>query len=226
MLDGGNDKISLGGGNDLIYATNQYHYAAKGLATVDGGSGSDYLFLTRDGSDLFSKGQTVDLSGTTTFNGGKVKFTNVENVYASYKADQITGNSVANTLYGLGGNDKLTGGLGADRLNGGAGKDTFIYTSAKDSFGNKHDTLLDFKHGQDVLDLSRLHPDTKDDKFDFIGDHKFTKHAGELHFIRHDVAGTANDYTMVEADLDGNGKADLQIELSGLINLGKGDFLL
>jgi serralysin len=44
--------------------------------------------------------------------------------------------------------------------------------------------------------------------------------------VQHDNSGTANDFTMVLADLDGNGKADLQIELTHLVHLDKGDFIL
>jgi hypothetical protein len=37
---------------------------------------------------------------------------------------------------------------------------------------------------------------------------------------------TANDKTIVEGDTDGDGRADFQIALTGLIKLSQGDFVL
>ncbi len=39
-------------------------------------------------------------------------------------------------------------------------------------------------------------------------------------------AGTANDKTIIEGDVTGDGRADFQIELKGLIGLTAADFLL
>jgi Ca2+-binding RTX toxin-like protein len=178
------------------------------------------LFLLLYGEDVFAKGQKIDLGGKSTINGATVTFTHVENAYGASKADRITGDATANSLGGLGGNDILEGRGGADRLLGAAGKDVFVYARAADSNGKQHDTIVDFKHNQDRIDLGALHPDTKNDKFTFIDDGKFDKHAGELHVVH------KQGITMVEADLDGNGKADLQIELTGNIHLDKGDFIL
>ena len=59
-----------------------------------------------------------------------------------------------------------------------------------------------------------------DQAFKYIGAAVFSHHAGELHEVRF-----ANK-TIVEGDTNGDGKADFQIELSGHINLVKGDFIL
>ncbi|WP_424139427.1 hypothetical protein [Roseomonas chloroacetimidivorans] len=70
------------------------------------------------------------------------------------------------------------------------------------------------------LSLTDALPTTSgDDAFSFIGDHAFTKQAGELHVIQ----SGAN--TLVEADLTGDGKADFQIELSGHHAMTASDFI-
>ena len=42
----------------------------------------------------------------------------------------------------------------------------------------------------------------------------------------YDAPGTSSDRTVVYGDIDGDGRADLQIELKGLFHLQAGDFLL
>lgn len=38
--------------------------------------------------------------------------------------------------------------------------------------------------------------------------------------------GTTNDKTIVEGDVNGDGRADFQVELTGLLHVSKGDFVL
>jgi Ca2+-binding RTX toxin-like protein len=143
------------------------------------------------------------------------------------KADTLNGTAAADLILGLGGKDKIFGGKGVDELSGGGGNDRFIFKTLADSAaGKRYDLITDFQHNRDTLDFSKLHPDTKNDKLVFIGESKFGGHDGELRFIHVDEKGKANDHTIVEIDFDGNRKADMQVELSGLVNLDKGDFLL
>ena len=53
-------------------------------------------------------------------------------------------------MRGNGGDDILLGGLGNDKLEGGSGKDTFAFSSLSEG----RDIILDFKVGQDLIDLS------------------------------------------------------------------------
>ncbi|MEL7430011.1 MAG: calcium-binding protein, partial [Pseudomonadota bacterium] len=78
-------------------------------------------------------------------------FANVEYVYGSDHADDITGNDEANRLIGFEGNDVINGGAGNDYiigmedddiLTGGQGNDVFLY---KDLFGA--DIITDFEAG-------------------------------------------------------------------------------
>ena len=249
-LDGGNDTDNLGGGDDMILAGNGVYAIRPGVSNLDGGEGSDTFALdNRDGVNIapfFSTGQTVDLQkgsftyqddlGVATFN-----FVSVENVRGSQFNDKLLGDAGANNLEGEEGNDKLTGrngndglvgddgndkligGAGADMLTGGAGGDHFIYGAATDS-NKQRDVITDFTHKVDKLDISALKL-PKHDEFTLIGDHKFDHHAGEIRIVDFNSKGTANDFTMVSVDLDGNGKPDLQIELTGLIHLDKNDFI-
>lgn len=87
--------------------------------------------------------------------------------------------------------------------------------------------ITDFKRSKDKIDLSAI--DAKEgfkpnDKFIFKGDDAFTGRAGELHWVKRGSEDTK--ITIVEGDIDGNGKADFQIELSGHINLTASDLIL
>lgn len=63
--------------------------------------------------------------------------------------DLLLGGAGNDTLAGAAGEDTLIAGTGADRLSGGAGADVFVFTADGQS-----DTVTDFQHGQDRLDLS------------------------------------------------------------------------
>jgi len=60
-------------------------------------------------------------------------------------------------LYGFAGNDKLSGGAGNDFIDGGQGNDTLTGGTGNDTFyfrsGDGIDTITDFTHGGDVIDL-------------------------------------------------------------------------
>src|SRR5262245_62747661 len=64
--------------------------------------------------------------------------------------DQLFGGDFNDALSGGDGNDVLGGGEGGSNvLMGGAGSDAFVYAL----HGEKHDTVVDFQQGQDVIDL-------------------------------------------------------------------------
>ena len=130
------------------------------------------------------------------------------------------------TISGRGGDDTLVGGAAGDTLKGRGGGDDFVYQNVSDSNGNSastRDTILDFddKEG-DRIDLRPL--DAKlgngNQKFVFIGTDAFTGHKGEL---RYDVD---NGDAVVQADVTGDGKADMAILVSNLTKLTADDFHL
>ncbi|WP_439543499.1 beta strand repeat-containing protein [Hyphomicrobium sp.] len=155
----------------------------------------------------------------------------------------LAGNDIIN---GNGGNDRIIGGAGIDILTGGAGSDTFIFATLTDSgagysgyvnnggfsplSGNgQRDIITDFTPGTDKIDVSAIDANTKlggDQAFSFLGAAAFTGVAGQLVYARFDLAGTANDRTIVYADVNGDRLADMQIDLAGLKFLTSGDFIL
>lgn len=160
-------------------------------------------------------------------------------------ANTIVGNKGANTLQGLDGDDTLYGREGADILIGGAGRDSLTGGSGRDKFrftdtddmglGADRDVIKDFKkttaNGFDLIDLSLI--DAKqaaggsNDAFVF----RATKGAaftgeGQIRWFQENRAGTANDKTIIEGNVDADLGADFQIELKGLVTLKATDFVL
>jgi Ca2+-binding RTX toxin-like protein len=140
-------------------------------------------------------------------------------------ADTLEGGNGADTLDGGAGKDQLWGGGGADILTGGAAADRFVFKALSDSTvaARGRDTITDFKHGVDTIDLQSMDANSKvdgDQAFLFIGAQDFHHKAGELHLVQ--SAGN----TVVEGDVNGDGKADFAITLTGHINLSSSDFAL
>jgi Ca2+-binding RTX toxin-like protein len=115
-------------------------YTDSGTAdvTLNGGDGSDTLYLTQGGLK-------ADLGGTSDFGkyGGTVEIRNVENVVGSDGDDRIFGNVDANKLVGRGGDDHIDGGAGDDTITGGGGTNTLIGGAGIDTItgGNGVDTI-------------------------------------------------------------------------------------
>jgi Ca2+-binding RTX toxin-like protein len=126
--------------------------------------------------------------------------------------DTLIGGHGADTLFGGGSDDQLTGGGGADQLAGGAGVDTFIFQLVTDSAKKAHDTITDFDAGSDHIDLSAIDARTDkagDQAFHLVAN--FTHTAGEL-TLTYDSGA---DVTHVKGDVDGDGKADVWIDVAG-----------
>jgi Ca2+-binding RTX toxin-like protein len=159
------------------------------------------------------------------------------------QANAIRGNNAANTLSGADGNDtlqanagddKLYGGSGADLLQGGDGKDlivggigvdrmtgdnsvhvadTFVFLSAAETGAGagSRDVITDFD-AFDRLDLSAVDANallTGQQHFSYIGTAAFSA-VGQL---RIDLQ---RGYAVLEGDLNGDGVADFQIELTNV----------
>lgn len=145
--------------------------------------------------------------------------------------DVLRGHAGNDRISGLGGNDVLIGGAGKDVLFGGAGHDIFKFDKLTDSSlqGGGRDLIRDFKHGVDDFDVRTIDANSKiagNQAFKFIGSDQFHNIAGELRVLQVDRSGTTLDYTVVSADVNGDGRADFQVFLTGLNTLTAGDFLL
>ncbi|MBC7985724.1 MAG: hypothetical protein H7X93_03515 [Sphingomonadaceae bacterium] len=131
--------------------------------------------------------------------------------------DLIQGLGGSDSLIGLGGRDKIKGGEERDTLVGGRGSDTLVgglagdlfrFEAASDSKPRKADVITTFK-GRDALDLSAIDADkgTAGNQ-DFVNVAALTGVAGQLAF-----SSDGGDGTIVEGDVDGDGVADIRIEI-------------
>jgi Ca2+-binding RTX toxin-like protein len=139
----GNDTINGMGGTDLV----DYSYAGAAV-NVNLGTG-----IAADGQ------------------GGSDKLSNIEQVRGSLTGNDILyGNTLANTLEGLGGNDTLNGAGGADTMIGGDGNDTYyvenagdvvLETNARTAGGiDQVVSAISYKLGANVENLRLLDGDT------------------------------------------------------------------
>ncbi|WP_424137416.1 hypothetical protein [Roseomonas chloroacetimidivorans] len=216
-LDGGNgnDTLTGGTGKDTLDG-------GAGNDTLDGGDGKDTL-LGGKGNDTLAGGAGDDNlsggAGNDSLDGGAGK----DVLGGGAGDDTLTGGAGKDTLTGDSGNDHLTGGLDSDIMTGGAGNDSFVFSQLADSkVGSGHDMITDFRNG-DVIDLSAIDAVSKsssDQAFTFVGTHAFSHTAGELHAVR------SGGDTYVEGDVNGDGKTDFQIELTGLHSFTSSDFIL
>ncbi|MGP3699634.1 M10 family metallopeptidase C-terminal domain-containing protein [Rhodobacter sp. NSM] len=128
-------------------------------------------------------------------------------------------------LSGGSGNDRLSGNLGADHLTGGSGADVLVFESLRASCGGRstRDTITDLARGTDHINLAAIDADTGvrgNQAFTFIGRAAFSGEAGELRSLRHDGG------TLIQGDVNGDGRADLQIFLDDPMSLQASDFFL
>ena len=138
--------------------------------------------------------------GTTSHDNLSIAYgTIIENAIGSTERDLLVGNDVDNVLTGLGGDDVLIGGLGNDTLIGGEGADELSGGAGADLFvieGN--DIITDFTSGEDSIDLSGY-------DFTYVAEGAFSGTAGELRY----------EDGMLMGDIDGDGMADLLIDVQG-----------
>jgi Ca2+-binding RTX toxin-like protein len=168
--------------------------------------------LIVNGSSLADPGQTVSVDGSAVHDGNLILF-------GGFGKDTLTGGDGA---------DLIQGGEGVDVLTGGAGADTFRYAGQYDATSQLPDRILDFASGVDKIDLTRIDADLftdGDQAFHWVGSSAFTgagaASAGELRAWQYEGSW------YVEGDMDGNGSADLVIQLTTPVAPPvQGDFLL
>lgn len=212
------ENLAGGAGNDRFTGTPQANLLEGGDGTnLLAGLGGDDTLTGGAGRDQLLGGNGADaLSGA----GGR---------------DVLSGNAGADSLAGGDDVDQLRGGAGADRLTGGAGRDvliggdaaggfpgdgaadTFVFETVSDSAagGATRDIIRDFEQGLDLIDLSAIDPGLT-----FVGAAAFSGTAGEVRSF------VVNGNTVVRADVDGDGAADLEIFVNGALTLTASDFVL
>lgn len=124
VLDGDGDDILDGGTGD-----DRYFVRAGDEVVEASGHGRDSLFAKT--SYVLSQGIEIEIIGT------------VDNLATS--AIDLTGNALANRIFGNRGSNVIDGGGGADTLEGDAGDDTYYVESdddVREGVGNGKDTVL------------------------------------------------------------------------------------
>ncbi len=182
---------------------------------LSGGFGSDYLQGGSGADVLEGEGNSDSLYGGT----------GADQLLGGSGNDLLSGGSGADKLSGNAGDDDLQGGLGADDMVGGLGADYFIFTSVDDS--NEFlgvDLVKDFVDDIDNFDLRAIDANENisgKQAFTFIGTSEFTgANRGEL---RYDAFSSAS---VIEADVNGDQLADITIDVAGIHDFVRRDFIL
>ncbi len=229
----GNDWLSGGDGNDTLDGGtgNDTIEAGSGADKVLGGGGSDQIW-GNGGDDMIDAGEGIDFVYAGDGNDTVLGQSGDDFLQGELGNDLISGDAGNDWLHGGDGNDTIQGGAGddkifgnagADVLTGGAGGDRFVFKLASDSTYAQYDRIMDFKPGEDRIDLSGIDADNTragNQTFGFSADRPFFTGAGDLWT----TATWMGD--MVEADLNGDGFSDVRILVIGQWDLKASDFIL
>jgi Ca2+-binding RTX toxin-like protein len=239
----GNDQLNGGDGDDILLGGSGNDVLTGGLgADAMSGDTGDDLYYVDNASDSTSENAN---EGTDTVRA-TVTFTlsaNIENLIQDGSGNiNATGNGLANAITGNGGNNSLDGGAGDDVLKGGLGNDiliggtgndvlvgggggdTFVVTAASihTSGTIEVDTVNDLIAAQgDRLDLSAVDADSLtagDQAFHLVGG--FTHHAAEM------TLTFAAGVTVLNLDVDGDGRSDYRMTLTGNVTGDSGGWVL
>lgn len=149
--NGGNDTLVGGLGPDLLEggSGNDFLYGGAGNDTLDGGTGADLMDGGADDDtyDVDDAGDRVievvggGIDTVYTSVSYSIAGTDVENLSVREGAIslRLTGNTLANSIWGSAGDDTLDGGAGADLLGGGEGNDVYYVDNAGDRIGEYSD---------------------------------------------------------------------------------------
>jgi serralysin len=218
--NGAANRLSGADGNDTLDG-------GAGADTLSGGAGNDVYFVDNAGDLIVeASGQGSDTAWARV-DYALADGAHVETLRAGPTSSglALTGNGLANTIVGSahadrlsggGGNDILVGGAGPDSIAGGAGADTFRFLGGDLTVGFSSDRIEDFISGTDKIDLSGIDANGAaggDQTFRFIGDAAFSGAAGELRYQVIEAGIFFSDGTLLEADTNGDGQADLHLFL-------------
>jgi Ca2+-binding RTX toxin-like protein len=230
-INSGSTDIEQTDGNDIYTST-------VADERILGGTGADTLTLSATGLDILGEQGNDILTGNTAPNklfgglGNDSMFglggdddmfgeSGNDDMFGGPDGDSLRGGAGGDHLFGEAGDDDMIGGAGKDFMTGGADQDIFAFEAKSDSpRGANRDVILDFSNlmGGDTIRLTSI--DAKagvDDNqaFKFIGQQPFHDKKGELRF----KINAANDLTVIQGDINGDGRADVEIQLSGQITL-------
>lgn len=197
------------------------------MATILGTEGADSLFsATGDEADTFELFRGDDVAGGSggndTMDGGRGNDT----LFGQADDDRLFGSIGNDTLYGGSGNDLLHGGVDIDRMTGGSGADDFVFFfifrgDSGVGAGNR-DVITDFERGLDDIDLSFIDArvgTSGNQSFSFISTQSFSAEGQVRYFFE-------GAKTIIQLNTTGTSGAEMEIELTGIRQLGSSDFVL
>jgi Ca2+-binding RTX toxin-like protein len=195
------DMLEGGVGNDVIYGLNgdDVLRSYSGDDRIRGGNGMDVL----DGG-----------LGNDILRGGN-------------GSDRIDGGQGDDRLWGGNAADWLRGGPGLDELHGGTGADTFVIDSKASSPVGHGDVIEDFSGiCGDRIDLSAvLFANSEFGPPIFLEDEGSPFDGGSFSspLVRWERSGSD---VLIQAELDGDNRADLEFTLIGITSVSETDFML
>ncbi|NGO50253.1 calcium-binding protein [Allomesorhizobium camelthorni] len=229
LLSGGagNDYMVGGAGNDIFIV------GAVGDSTIENVGGGTDTVRSYINWTLANNVERLELQGSSNLNGTGNSLNNTlvgnsgaNSLNGGDGNDYIVGGAGNDTLTGGAGNDRLIGGTGSDILNGGTGNDTFDFDLASDSPAGPalRDSIVGgFSHGSDLIDLATIDANTLlagNQAFSFIGSAAFSGVAGQLRYTNY------NGTVIIDADVNGDSTADMQILVAGTNFMTGTDFIL
>jgi serralysin len=214
----GNNVLNAGGGSaaDTMsgLSGNDWYFVnhAGDMVNDPIGGGADRVFASL--TYALTAGSEIELMSTSNHAGtAAIGLTGNElaNVIYGNAGDNVLnggGGTAADVLVGLGGNDTLLGGLGADTLTGGMGADRFAYAAG----GDAGDLITDFRKSEgDVLDVHAVLQSAGG----YDGSNAFSN--GYLYFL----ASGAN--TLIQFDADGGANSFVNLATLKSEMLQQGD---
>jgi Ca2+-binding RTX toxin-like protein len=221
---GESDNTGAGGGYELAFDSGAARTIAFSLGTgkvsVQLGAFDENVKLdVVNGNEVWTNGDVAGVSA------------NVRQIHALGIAavdlvggsgnQSLFGNRAANALNGKDGADTLDGGDGKDLLTGGGGADQFVFAKGDSgATAATADVISDFSDVDRIIleAIDANQGKSGDQDFSFIGAAAFHDKAGELR-----IATSGGD-TLIQGDVNGDGRADLMIRLLGKHSLTAADF--
>ena len=241
-LGGGDDVVTLGGGNSTVFLGDGNDTVTGGdfVTVIIDGAGDDTvvagdaffnLYIGGEGSDSYSGGTvnfatvdyffsdaavTVDLTTGAGF-GGHAEGDSYTNV------NSVRGSDFADTIFGTDNRSDFNGRDGADTIVAGAGDDTIFISAGGDTLtgGDGADEFIAFRNTDSidgeitdfsVFDTLVFPAVTFDDQFVMPFFIGTDAFSGSAGELRYELGA---DSTTVEFDLTGDGVADSSLLLSG-----------
>jgi Ca2+-binding RTX toxin-like protein len=213
------DAVGLNSRLSFVVTTSgTYYLSAEGFGGSSGGYG---LSMTAAEADRLLNGSSRNdtmngAGGNDSLNG----LAGQDLLQGFGGQDTLLGLTGNDTLDGGAGNDLLIGGAGCDVMTGGGGADLFRFTVTSDSaVGTTRDQIIAFNRAEgDRIDLAAIDASSRlsgDQAFTFIGSASFTRLAGQLRFAD----------GVLQADVNGDARADMEVSVLGVTSLLVTDFI-